>query len=277
MTREVWALGDAYEAYVGRWSLPVARLFLRWLDVPAGRRWLDVGCGTGALTAAVLAHAEPAEVVGVDPADGFLNSARGRVTDPRVSFESGDARALPFADDRFDVVVGGLALNFVPDPVRAVAESVRVASPGGVVAAYVWDYAEGMAMTRSFWDAATDLDPAVRELDEGRRFPLCRPEPLQALWTGGGLGGVEVRGLRIPTVFADFDDFWHPFLGGQGPAPGYTASLAEDHRRALRDLLRTRLPTKPDGTIPLTARAWAVRGTTQGVSPRATTWATAAR
>lgn len=260
MADEVWAVGEAYEAYVGRWSAPVARRFLRLLDVPPARRWLDVGCGTGALTTAILKIADPAEVVGVDPSEGFLATARHRVADPRAAFHVGDARSLPLPDRAFDAVVSGLALNFVPDPVRALVECTRVAAPGGVVAAYVWDYAEGMAITRFFWDAATDLDPAAAALHEGRRFPLCRPEPLRALWTDAGLNGVRVEALEVPTVFNDFDDYWRPFLGGQGPGPGYTASLPEDRRRALRDLLRTRLPTHPDGSIRLTARAWVVRG-----------------
>lgn len=170
MADEVWAVGEAYEAYVGRWSAPVARGFLRLLDVPSARRWVDIGCGTGALTTAILKIADPAEVVGVDPSEGFLATARHRVTDPRAAFHVGDARSLPLPDHAFDAVVSGLALNFVPDPVRAAAECTRVA------------------------------------------------------------------------------------------APGYTASLPEDRRRALRDLLRTRLPTHPDGSIRLTARAWAVRG-----------------
>ncbi len=260
MAREVWSVGDAYEAYVGRWSRPVAQAFLRWLDVPAGRRWLDVGCGTGAVTAAALALADPAEVVGVDPSEGFVLDARAHVVDPRSSFHVGDARSLPLPDGRFDAVVSGLALNFVPDPVRAVAEFARVAASSGVVAAYVWDYAEGMAMLRYFWDAATAVDPAAAELDEGRRFALCRPEPLRDLWTRAGLDEVGVEAIEVPTVFTDFDDYWKPFLGGQGPAPGYATSLTEEHRRELRDLLRRRLPARPDGSIPLTARAWAVRG-----------------
>jgi SAM-dependent methyltransferase len=260
MVHEVWAVGDAYEAYVGRWSRPVAEAFVRWLDVPAGRRWLDVGCGTGALTATVLAVADPAEVVGVDPAEAFLATAGTRIADTRASFRAGDARSLPLPDHGFDVVVSGLALNFVPDPRQAAAEFARVARPGGLAAAYLWDYAEGMAMIRSFWDAATDLDPAAADLDEGRRFPLCRPEPLGLLWTDAGMDAVTVRAVDVPTVFTGFDDFWTPFLGGQGPAPGYAMSLTEEHRHALRDLLRTRLPAGPDGSIPLTARAWAVRG-----------------
>jgi SAM-dependent methyltransferase len=172
-------------------------------------------------------------------------------------------------DRRFDAVVSGLALNFVPDPRRAAAEFARVATAGGVAAAYVWDYAEGMAMMRYFWDAATSLDPAAAELDEGRRFLLCRPEPLGQLWADAGLDSVQVQTVEVPTVFADFDDYWRPFLGGQGPAPGYTMSLTEEHRRALRDLLQVRLPSGPDGSIPLTAKAWAVRGIARDEPPRA--------
>src|SRR5262245_2813377 len=129
MAYEVWAAGDAYEAYVGRWSRAVAPEFVRWLGVPGGRRWLDVGCGTGALTAAVLAGADPVEVVGVDPSEGFLATARTRTGDPRARFEVGDARAVPLPDRSVDAVVSGLALNFVPDPAAALAEFARVAAP----------------------------------------------------------------------------------------------------------------------------------------------------
>jgi SAM-dependent methyltransferase len=260
VTYEVWAVGDAYEAYVGRWSRRVADTFLRWLDLPPEGRWADVGCGTGALTGRILALANPARVVGVDPSEGFIATARARIADPRAELRIGDAQSLPFPDDQFDAVVSGLALNFVPDPGRAVAQFARVAAPGGVAAAYVWDYAGGMAMMRYFWDAAIALDPDAAELDEARRFPLCRPARLTELWAGAGLDNVEVRPLDVPTVFADFDDYWRPFLGGQGPAPGYVSSLTEKRRDGLRDLLRARLPTGPDGSIPLSARAWAVRG-----------------
>jgi SAM-dependent methyltransferase len=260
LVQDIWAVGEAYEAYVGRWSRHVAEAFLHWLDQPAGRRWLDVGCGNGALTATVLALADPSQVVGVDPSEGFLADARTRIVDRRSMFHVGDARSLPFPDRSFDAVVSGLALNFVTEPDRAVAEFVRVAASGAVVAAYVWDYAEGMAMMRYFWDAATALDPAATELDEGRRFPLCRPEALRALWADAGLGEVTVQPIDVATAFADFDDFWRPFLGGQGPAPAYAMSLTDTRRDALRDLIRGRLPISADGSIPLAARAWAVQG-----------------
>jgi len=261
VTPDIWAVGDAYEAYVGRWSRLVAAEFVRRLDRPPGRRWLDVGCGTGALTAAALALADPAEVVGVDPSEGFLADARARLDDPRATFRPADARNLPFDDGSFDAVVSGLAINFVPDVPRAADELARVAAPGGVVAAYVWDYAEGRGLMRHFWDAAAAADPAAARLEEGLRFPLCRPAPLRDLWAGAGLADVAVEPIDVPTVFADFDDYWRPFLGGQGPAPGYVASLPDERRAALREALRERLPAGPDGSIRLVARAWSVRGT----------------
>jgi SAM-dependent methyltransferase len=232
--------------------------FLDWLQLPSGLRWLDVGCGTGALASTVLAVAHPAQVTGVDPSEAFLAIARASV--PGATFEQGDARALPMPAASVDAVVSGLALNFVPEPQAAVAEFARVARPGATVAAYVWDYAEGMAMMRHFWDAAMELDREAAAIEEGLRFPLCRPEPLRLLWTDAGLDEVAVTAIEIPTAFADFDDYWSPFLGGQGPAPGYLATLAEDRQIALREHLRSRLPIAADGSIPLLARAWAVRG-----------------
>lgn len=256
-----WSSGDAYERFVGRWSRPVAAEFVRWLDLPAGLDWVDVGCGTGALASAILGAAAPRRVRGYDLSPHHVAAARAQVPDPRAGFAEADATALPDPPHSFDAAVSGLVLNFVPEPASAVAELRRVVRPGGVAAAYVWDYAGGMQLLRAFWDAAAELDPSAAELDEGRRFPLCAPEPLHALFAAAGLGGVQVRAIDVPTRFADFDDWWQPFLGGQGPAPGYAVSLDDARRAALRDLLRARLPIAPDGTIPLTARAWAVRGT----------------
>ena len=261
-SRDTFDVGEAYEPYIGRWSRLVAREFLAWLAVPPGRRWLDVGCGTGALSGTILELAEPAGVVGVDPSPGFVAYARGRLDGTVATFEVGDARALPVAAADVDVVVSGLVLNFVPadEHAAALAEMRRAARPGGTVAAYVWDYAGEMQLMRHFWDAAAELDPTAAALDEGRRFSICNPDALTALFRDGGLQRVEARAVDIPTVFRDFDDYWLPFLGGQGSAPSYVTTLDKDHRTALRDRTRSRLPIAPDGSIPLVARAWAVRG-----------------
>jgi len=262
VTQDVWASGEAYETYMGRWSRRIATQFIAWLDAPAGLRWLDVGCGTGALTATVLAAAEPAEIVGAEPSAGFLSTARARITDPRASFQIADARAVPQPDERFDAVVSALVLNFVPEPEKAVAEWARVAAPGGTVATYLWDYiGGGMEFIKYFWDVAAELDPAVAELDEVRRFHINKPDPMRGLWEGAGLTDVKITSLETATVFADFDDYWRPFLGGQGPAPGYAMAQPEERRAEIRNLLAQRLPRDRDGSIPLVARAWAIRGT----------------
>lgn len=259
--RDVWASGDAYEPYVGRWSRLIASQFVVWLGVPPHKTWLDVGSGTGALSEVILASASPHQVVGVDPSDGFVSFARHKVPDQRASFQVGDAQKLPVADSSFDATVAGLVINFIPDQTKAVAEMKRATRSRGIVGAYVWDYAGEMQMMRHFWNAAVALDQSAASLDEGHRFPVCHPEPLADLFRRAGVNDVTVRPIDVPTIFRNFDDYWTPFLGGQAPAPGYCMSLPEDRRSALCDRIRANLPIKSDGSIHLIARAWAVRGT----------------
>jgi SAM-dependent methyltransferase len=258
--REVWVSGEGYERFVGRWSRPVAREFVRWLGRPDGARWLDVGCGTGALVETVLAQAAPAAVSGIDRSEDYVAGARRRLSGTVADFRIGDACALPFDDASFDVAVSGLVLNFVPDQPRMVAEMSRCVCPGGTIALYVWDYAGEMQLLRRFWDAAISLDPRASELDEGRRFPVCRPETLTRLFREAGLRSVETRAIDVPTNFAGFDDFWDPFLIGDAPAPGYCMSLDKEGRERLRRRLEETLPAASNGWIRLIARAWAVKG-----------------
>jgi SAM-dependent methyltransferase len=257
---DLWSGAEAYQQYMGRWSRPVAARFLDWLAPAPGRRWLDVGSGTGALSETILARCAPAAVLGVEPSPAFVAHATNAVRDSRASFRLGDAQHVPVQDASFDVVVSGLVLNFVSDPAAALAEMSRVARPGGVIGAYVWDYAGGMQMTRFFWDAAVDQNPAAEAQDEGRLFPVCRPEPLARLFGDAGLDDVRATAIDVATRFTGFDDFWRPFLAGVGPAPAYAMSLDDAARSALRERLRNRLPAGADGSIPLLARAWAVRG-----------------
>ena len=259
MAEDAWSSGAAYEGFIGRWSRPVAERFVPWLEPSAAASWIDVGCGSGALTSTVLRLGEPSRVIGVDPSADFIDHARASIDDERASFQVGDALSLPAADGSADFVVAGLVLNFIPDPDAALAEMSRVAAAGATIAAYVWDYADGMQMLRAFWDAAVDLDPEAANLDEATRFPLCRPEPLRSLFDEAGLADVRQTDITVDTTFTDFDDFWTPFLSGQGPAPGYCAGLSPPDLDRLRELLRSRLALDGEA-IPQTARAWAIQG-----------------
>ncbi len=238
----------------------VAQELLSWLEAPGDADWLDVGCGTGALTQTILETCGPHAVLGIDASPDYIAYARSHTPDERARFEVGDAREIPLDTATIDLAVSGLCLNFVPEPERAVAEMRRVTRPGGVVAAYVWDYAEGAQFIRFFWDAALEVDPGAATLDEGPRFPLCHRDALAVLFSGAGLTEVESAPIEVETRFRDFDDYWSPFTGGQGPAPAYAMSLPEEKRAELRERLRARLAPGPDGSIKLRARAWAVRG-----------------
>jgi len=258
---ETWGLSGPYERYGGRWSRKVAGEFLDWLNVPRLQAWADVGCGSGALVDAILARFEPGSVAGIDLSEGYIAELRRRIHHPRTRFEVGDATSLPWPDAWSDATVSGLVLNAVADPAAMAREMARVTRPGGRVAAYVWDYPRGMQMMQHFWDVAFKLDPQHSTLDRAERRPLSQPEPLAALFRATGLSAVSVRIIEIPTVFRDFDDYWRPFLGKEGAAPAYLASLDTQHRSRIRDALKARLVPGPKGTITMNARAWAVRGT----------------
>jgi SAM-dependent methyltransferase len=246
---------------MGRWSRPLARRFVAWLAPVEGARWLEVGCGTGALTSAICELTNPASLLACDPSAAFIDHARKALPDDRVTFVVAGSEEVPDEAAAIDYVVSGLVLNLIPDPGRALKSLARRMGRNGTIAAYVWDYADGIEFLRHFWDEAVALDAGAGELDEGRRFPICRPAALEALAADAGLGRVAVGALDIPTRFRDFEDFWRPFLEGTGPAPAYVVSLPAEHRDRLRDRLSERLRADDDGSIRLKARAWAVRGT----------------
>lgn len=257
---DAWQAGDSYDTYMGRWSRLIAPRFLDWLDAPPGRDWLEIGCGTGALSAAIIERCSPRSLLGIDPSSGFIAKASAALSDVRATFQVGDAQSLAEASGSRDVIVSALVLNFVPDPDKALAEMKRVSRKGAVIGFYVWDYpGGGMELMRAFWTAAADLDPKAADLTEDKRFPFCTLDGLAGMVTRAGLGSVIGTAITVPTVFKDFDDYWTPFTLGAGPAPGYCASLAPEARQQLKERLQDTLPRRADGSIPLQARAWAIK------------------
>jgi SAM-dependent methyltransferase len=256
-----WTSGIAYERFMGRWSHFVAREFLRWLAIPPERVWLDVGCGTGSITRLILESYRPKEIFAIDSSSEFISAAKRSISHPTVHFKVGLAQSLDLESDSVDAIVSGLVLNFVPQPKDAIREMLRVTKPDGTIGIFLWDYADGMQMLRYFWDAAVELDPKAREVDEGIRFPLCQAGQLESLVRKAGLKQVEAKAIEVKTVFQNFDDYWQPFLGNVGPASSYTMSLNQQDRQKLEEKLRKALPVDKNGSISLNARAWAVKGT----------------
>jgi len=252
----MFALGESYELYMGRWSRLLVPAYAAFAGVKDGDRILDVGTGTGAVASTLESMLPNAEITGVDPSAGFVDHARKNARSDRLQFEVGDAQALRFGDASFDRVVSLLVLNFIPDHDKALAEMRRVARPRGTVSACTWDYGEGMESLRIFWDEAVALDATAAPKHE-RNMKLSREGELGALWKKAGLREVIEQPLVIAQAFSSFDDYWAPFLRGTGPGGAYVAALPEERRAQLEARLRSRLK---DGAITLKARAWAVRG-----------------
>jgi ubiquinone/menaquinone biosynthesis C-methylase UbiE len=254
-----WTSGPDYDRWMGRWSLLLAHEFLNWLNLPTDLRWLDVCCGSGVVTQTILDRASPSAVTGIDTSPAQIDFARQKCAQPNVTFEVADAMSLPFPDASFDVAVCGLGFNYFPDPARGLSELARVLRPGGIVALYVWDYAEGARFLRAFWDAAATADPQASVVDQARRFPICTQNGLPEIFRRANLTEISTHPLDIVTRFANFEDYWEPLLTGQGSAPNYLASRSQEMQNAIRERLRASLPLNAEGAIELSARAWAIR------------------
>ena len=211
------------------------------------------------VTEAIVEDYHPAYVTGIDASPEQIEFARHHRAQPNVTFQTGDAMELPFADSSFDVAVCGLGLNYIPNPARGLQEFRRVIRPAGTIAAYVWDYSEGTRFLREFWDAAATVDSQAVDFDQARRFPMCTPEGLRSLFEQAGLPDSTVHALDVLTRFKNFDDYWQPLLTGQGSAPNYLTTRDQHCKSSIRDRLRAALPMNVQGEIELPARAWAVR------------------
>jgi len=252
------APAESYDRHIGRYGAELARELIAAAGVRPGGRAVDVGCGTGALTAELVALLGAPNVAAVDPSPPFAEACRSRL--PGVHVEVAAAEELPFGDGSFDHAFAQLVVNFMSDPARGVTEMRRVTRPGGTVAAAVWDYAGEMTLLRRFWDAAVALDPAAADRDEGRCMPFCTPVELKALWRDAALAGVALAPVVVSAGYDGFEDLWRPLELGVAPSGAYVASLARDRRAALKDDLRRRLAAG-DEPFRLTARAWVATGT----------------
>lgn len=258
----VAADGDGYELQMGRWSRRLAVRFVEFAGTAAGERILDVGCGTGHLAFTLAHDRRVAGIVGVDYSPIYVEHAKRHNADPRIAFEAGDACSLRFADGTFDRVLSLLVLHFVPRAEQAIAEMRRVAKPGGVIAAAVWDARGGFVANRIFFDTAAALDARANER-RARNYtrPMTRPGELAAAWRAAGLDEVCEASLSIRMEFASFADYWAPYLGADGPGAEYVATLDSGARERLRDAVRDAyLDGEPDGARSFAASAWAVKG-----------------
>jgi SAM-dependent methyltransferase len=243
---------DAYDRFMGRYSTPLAPLFVDFSGVVAGQQVLDVGCGPGALTAELAKRLGPAAVSAVDPSEAFVSAVRER--HPEVMVRRAAAEQLPLPDGAFDAALAQLVVHFMADPIAGLSEMRRVTRRGGVVAACVWDHAGGKGPLGAFWEAARQLDPDV---DDEARLAGAREGDLARLCHAAGLREIEEATLSISVGHRSFDEWWEPYTLGVGPAGVYTVGLDATRQAQLRERCRSILPAAP---FTLTARAWAARG-----------------
>jgi SAM-dependent methyltransferase len=253
--------GEAYERFLGRWTVFLAIPFIDFARLPADGPVLDLGCGTGNLARALTAT-RGGGVAAIDRAEPYIAFARGRAGSEGIDFRLADAATLPFDTGYFAGALAQLVLNFVADPAAVVAEMRRVTRSGGVLAAAVWDFRGGLVYQRLFWDTAAGIDPGAGPArDRLFAHPLGQLEGLRKLWQDAGLQSVDAGSLTIRMVFQDFEDYWQPLLLGQGPVGSYVEALDPGLRELIRERVRLAyLSGAVDGPRSLTATAWALRG-----------------
>jgi SAM-dependent methyltransferase len=243
---------DAYDRFMGRYSVLLGPGLADFAKIKPGRRVLDVGCGPGALTAELLRRVGPGFVAAVDPSAAFVSAAQQR--HPGVDVRIASAEQLPFADGSFDAALAQLVVHFMADPLLGLGEMARVTRAGGAVAACVWDHAGGQGPLSAFWEAARQLDP---EVEDESRLAGARAGHLAQLFETVGLREIEETTLLASVEHPSFEAWWEPFTLGVGPAGAYTASLEASRQAKLRELCRELLPAPP---FVVSARAWAARG-----------------
>ena len=258
-----WSNKKLYEEFMGKWSLKIAKKFIDWLKENysiRNKKWLDVGCGTGALTFEIAKSTQPISVLGIDPSMEYLPINPSQYVNDKIKFNVGFGDNLSISLSDYDFVVSALALNFMSDKQASILEMLRILKPNGIIALYVWDYAEKMEFLRYFWNGVVDMDPDASKFDEGQLFPICNIEALTNLFSSCNVNNVITNEIEIKTRFNNFNEYWYPFLGGQGPAGKYLQTIDNDKRNKIRDHIKEIIPISKDGSINLIAKAFAISG-----------------
>lgn len=255
-TRIDFADASGYERFMGRWSRAVAAHFLQWIGPPRGARWLDVGCGTGILTEALLDLCEPASVVGIDPSSAQIEQASRGPAGARAKFRQADAMNLPFPDGSFDIAASALVINFIPDPLRALREMLRVTAPGGMVAGYVWDFERNLSPSGPLRRAMRGSGAEVPAIPGTAHSGL---QALRSLFLEAGMHSIQSTTVDVTLAYPDFEDFWEAQTPGYSPTTKIINSMTEGERRRLKRAVREALSAGPNGKIEYAARANAIR------------------
>lgn len=256
--------GEAYNRQMGRWSRQLAPLFIDFIGIRPGDRVLDVGCGTGSLACTIARTTQAAEIVGLDPSEGFIAFARAHNDFAHLRYDLGDACAMPLADATFDRCLTLLAVNHIPDAPKAAREMARVAKPGAMLGAAMWDGTGGNEFNDIMWTVAASLDAKVKRPKE-KAGSYSSPAAMTGLWRQAGLTEIAVEALTIDCQVQNFAELWGKYEEGQGPGGHYVRGLSDAARAALRDkLFEVVLHGRADGPFSLKAKAWAVRGVVTG-------------
>jgi ubiquinone/menaquinone biosynthesis C-methylase UbiE len=250
-----------YDDFMGRWSRQVATQFLDWVGIERSLSWLDVGCGAGMLAQTVIKNCAPSSVTGADPLEKSIAAAKQHPDNEKIQFEIGDAQDLPFEDSKFDAVVSGLMIKFVPDKVKAIGEMKRVARPGSVIALYDWDMDSNMNTTRHFWSAVADVIPDRTEDRSTDRTPMTEIDSIAKMFEAAGVKAVQQSTISFTTHFRDLDDYWDPITRNSQNVGRFYQTMTEEQREAVHQRLKQILPFADDGSISFESRAVAVKGT----------------